>query len=108
MATLDFDENFNGKFFTNYFTTFRSPKTVAEKRLCVGDKVEILHKGVQQFTAVIEDLDIINLDLPLSHWQKTLLTLDVGTNWFIASRIVKNYCKSNIAVMITLKNLSKE
>lgn len=106
--TLNFDDNFNGKFSTHYFTTVRSAKTVLDKHLNVGDEVEILHKGIHQFTALIVDIDVIDLDYPLSHAQRTLLSLDVGTSWYIASRIVENYCKSKLAIVITLKNLSKE
>lgn len=104
--TLNFITDFNNKFINDYFTTIRSPKTVEEKHLEVGDRVDILYLGVRQFSAMVVGIDAIKLDHNLSPLQRTLLMLDTGAHWLEALRIVESYCKSNVVVIITLKNLS--
>lgn len=82
-----------------------SPETVEDKHLMVGDKVEILCKGCGAVPAMVTDIYAINLDNELSHAHRTVLTLAVGAHWLEARRIVERFCKSNIAIVVTFRNL---
>lgn len=102
--TLNFNKNYNGKLWTNYFTTIRSLDTIKEKDLSEGDYVEIQKDHITMYQAEIINIEEIDLD-NLSESQKTLMMLDCGCNWTSAAELIKNYCNSNKAAVITLLKL---
>lgn len=101
---LNFSQNYNGKLYAfNYFTTIRSPETIEEKGLKVGDTVEIQRKHHTMFSAVIVSMEKINLD-NLSESQKTILMLDYGCGWELAAHSIAHICNGKDVVIITFMN----
>lgn len=98
---LNFDKNYNGKLWLNYFTTIRSIGTVKEKDLKDGDYVQIQKDHLTLFQAEIVAIEHIDLD-NLSDSHKTLLMIDCGCNWVQAAELVRDMCKSSHVAIITL------
>lgn len=98
---LNFNKNYNGKLWLNYFTTIRSLDTIKEKDLKNGDYVQIQKDHLTMFCAQIVNIEKINLD-NLSESQKMILMLDCGCNWAQAADMVERFCKSNKVAVITL------
>lgn len=97
---LNFNKNYNGKLWLNYFTTIRSLDTIKEKDLKDGDYVQIQKDHLTLFQAQIVSIEEIDLD-NLSESQKTLLMLDCGCNWAQAADMIEHFCKSNKVAVIT-------
>lgn len=97
---LNFNKNYNGKLWLNYFTTIRSLDTIKEKDLKDGDYVQIQKDHLTLFQAQIVSIEEIDLD-NLSESQKTLLMLDFGCNLAQAADTILHFCKSNNVAVIT-------
>lgn len=100
--TLNFNKNYNGKLWLDYFTTIRSLDTIKEKDLHEDDCVEIQKDHVGMFDAQIVSIEEIDLH-ELSESQKTLLMLDCGCNWAHAAYLIARMCKSHKVAVITLE-----
>lgn len=98
---LNFNKNYNGKLWLNYFTTIRSLGTIKEKDLKDGDYVQIQKDHLTLFQAQIVSIEEIDLD-NLTESQRTLLALDVGCHWTQAVGSLKQIYKSNKVAVITL------
>lgn len=98
---LNFEKNYNGKLWLNYFTTIRSLDTIEEKDLKAGDFVEIQKDHCTLFLALILSIEEIDLD-NLSKSQKTLLMLDCGCQWQQAVGRMERLCNSKRVAVITL------
>lgn len=100
--TLNFYANYNGKFWSSYFTTIRSLGTFEEKDLKIGDLVQIQHDHLMMFRAEIVSIEKIDFN-NLRKSQKTILMLDCGCNWATAAHYLENICKCKDPVLITLR-----
>ena len=98
---INFNNNYNGKLWCQYFTTIRRVDTIIEKNLYLGEIVDIQKDHVTVFRAEVLHIEHIDLD-NLTEAQRTLLMLDVGCHWTQAVDSLKQICKSNIVAVITL------
>lgn len=100
--TLNFNKNYNGKLWCQYFTTIRSVETITEKGLYIGGFVDVQKDHLTMFRAKIVNIEHIDLD-NLTESQRTLLMLDCGCNWAQAADTIEHFCKSNKVAVITLE-----
>lgn len=97
---LNFNRNYNGKLWNNYFTTIRSLDTIREKDLEVGDYVQIQKDHLTLFNARIVSIEEIKLN-GLTESQRTLLMLDCGCCWEQAADTITHLCESHNVAIIT-------
>lgn len=101
MHYINFNKNYNGKLFNEFFTTIRCKDIVKEKDLKLGDIVELRFNHIPFAEAEIDEMASVELkDAHRSIIIRTILSVDTGYDWTLAYNAIRRMCGDDLVVIL--------